>query len=506
LAAPTLDTDCGRIRGAEEDGVQVFRGVPFARAPAGELRFRPPEPPTPWRGDRDATRFGPAPPQRSDPVVEMLGLAAPGATSEDCLHLNAWTPATRSGRRPVLVWIHGGGFASGTGGVPLYDGRRLATRGDAVVVTLNYRVGALGFLHLEGLDAFAGAANLGLRDQIAALRFVRAHAERLGGDPSRVTVFGESAGAGSIVALLAVPEARGLFQRAIVQSAAPTGMISAEAAAERTARFLGVLGLSPARAGRLRELPVETLLDAQQRLAVSGPWKMDMPFVPVVDGALLPEWPVEAVARGAARDVDLVVGTTTCEMQLFGLVDEPAALTRSEVLRRLVLELPGPGDAARVLEAFRAIRPGASEAELLYAIQSEVRLRYHSIRLAEAQALHRSRSYMYRFTWRSPFDGGKLGSCHALDLPFTFGTLDSPGMAAFAGSGPVVERIAGDWMDAWLAFARSGDPSHARIGAWPAYSAARRATMALGERCGVELAPLEAERAALDGVDWKALP
>jgi len=505
---PIVETAAGRVRGRVEAGLAVFRGVPFARPPVGAHRFAPPAAPEPWAGVRDAFTFGAAPPQSTDPLLERLGLFPHVAQSEGCLTLNVWTPACDGARRPVLVWIHGGAFQNGAGSLPLYDARRLAARGDAVVVTLNYRVGALGFLHLAPFPGFDGASNLGLLDQIAALDFVRAHADRFGGDADNVTVFGESAGAGSLCALLAMPAARGRFRRAIVQSAAPNGMIDAATAAIRTEWFLGHLGADDA--GALRDASVEDLLAAQHELVLEGPWKMDMPFVPVVDGATLPRFPVEAIEGGASRDVDLVIGTTDDEMRLYAVFEPPDAISEAEALHRVARELPGAGDAVRVYAAFRELRAsrGAPHgpADVLWAIQSEARLRHHSRQIAEARAAQGRRSFVYRFGWRSPAEHGWLGACHALDLPFTFGNLDAPGMAAFAGGGPAAEALARDWMDAWIAFAHSGDPSHAAIGTWPAYDRERRATLHFGEQRALRFAPDAEERAVMDAVDWSAVP
>ena len=456
---PIVETAHGRVRGAREGGVAVFRGIPFAAPVGGPRRFAPPAAPAPWTGVRDARRFGSAPPQSSDALLERLGLFPASARGEDALTLNVWTPDCDAARRPVLVWIHGGGFQSGSGSLPLYDARRLAARGDVVVVTLDYRVGALGFLHLASVPGFEGASNLGLLDQIAALRFVRAHAARFGGDPDRVAVFGESAGAGSILALLAMPAARGLFGRAVVQSAAPNGVIDAETARERAARVAAKLGDAP---GRLREVPVGALLEIQRQLALEGPWKMDMPFVPVVDGAALPRPPVAAITAGAGADVELLIGTTDDEMRLYAYLVPPESISEAEALQRLALELPGAGDAAGVYEAFRALRreEGASHApaDLLWAIQTEVRLRHHSLEIARLRAARGERTFVYRFGWRSPDLGGRLGACHAIDLPFTFGNLDAPGMPAFAGGGGRAEALARDWMDSICAFRADGRP------------------------------------------------
>ena len=253
---PVVETASGRLRGVERDGVRAFLGIPYAAPPVGPLRFAAPVPPAAWAGERDAGAFGPAAPQQPDALVTRLGLFPEGPQAEDCLTLNVWTPAA-GGRRAVMVWLHGGAFVGGSAGVPLYDGARLAREGDVVVVTLNYRIGALGFLALG-----PGRTNLGLRDQVAALAWVRRHAAAFGGDPERVTVFGESAGAGSLCALLAMPRARGLFGRAIVQSGAPAGVLSVAEAGERAAKLLAKLGLGPDDGPRLAAVPLADLLDA----------------------------------------------------------------------------------------------------------------------------------------------------------------------------------------------------------------------------------------------------
>lgn len=506
---PELETRFGRVRGERVDGVRVFRGIPFAAPVGGRARFAAPAAPEAWRGVRPALRFGPAPPQRSDAMIEMLGLMGDVPVGEDCLSLNVFTRDADGGRRPVLVWIHGGAFVNGTGGTPLYDGRHLARRGDAVVVTLNYRVGALGFLHVPGL----GPDNRGLLDQLAALRWVAEHAESLGGDPGNVTVFGESAGAGSIACLLAMPEARRLVRRAIVQSAAPSGVIGRAEASRRAALFAAEVGLDPGAPERLADLALEELLDAQSRFALGGPYLFDMGFEPVVDGQVLPRSPLEAAARAETASIDLLIGTTSSEMQLFALAIDEAAFDEAALEKAVASELAltcedGDTRTREVIDVYRRIRgtrgQSATPADLLYAIQSDVRLRHPSIRLASAHAGHGSRTYMYEFTWRSPFEGGRLGSCHAVDLPFTFGTLDAPGMSTFAGAGPAARALAASWMDAILSFARSGDPSCPATGDWPAYDTGSRATMAVGERCALRLAPGDEERAFLDGLEWRS--
>ncbi len=506
---PRVETASGRLRGTREGGVCVFRSIPYAAPARGALRFAPTPAPS-WTGERDATRFGPIPPQTDDALSARLGLCAELPQSEDCLSLNVFTPAPDAGRRPVLVWLPGGAFIHGTGAAPPYRGERLAARGDVVVVTINYRVGALGFLHLggSGLDG-QPVSNPGLLDQLAALRWVREHAAELGGDADRITVFGESAGAGSLVALLAMPAARGLFRRAIVQSAAPEGWLRAEEAERRAHKLLGLLGLGDADPARLRDVPLDTLLDAQQRCAADGPYETGMLFAPVVDGTTLPERPLDRIAAGAASDVELMIGTTLDEMALYRL---QGGFPFTDELLPAVVGSQLPGDTAEgrpraevVIEGYRRLRGeqgrGTIAPELFEAIQTDLSLRMPSTALAERHARHQPETRVYLFDWPSPLMGG-LGACHALDIPFTFGTLDLPGMREFAGDGPAARVLAGHVMDAWCGFASHGDPSHPGIGSWPRYDRERRATMRLGEKCGVVDAPYEAERALFETLGW----
>jgi len=499
---PVVETAQGRLEGAHTDGVAAFLGIPYAEAPLGALRLRPPRPARGWRGTRDATRFGAAQPQREDPLVSSLGLLHGAHCDEDCLTLNVFTPACDAAARPVLVWLHGGAFIGGTACVPLYDGSRLAARGDVVVVTLNYRVGLLGF-------SFAPAAgdehvaNTGLWDQLAALRWVRDSIAAFGGDPARVTVFGESAGAGCILALAGMPAAEGLFAGAIVQSAAPRGMLTPAEAEARTGSVLAKLGAPGAGAQALRDAPLGALLEAQYACAAAGPHRTGMFYTPVPDGRGLVDEPADAFTRGFAAKLPLLIGTTRDEMRLYAL----GPLASEEIVSRIVapqltwLEEPARSEAVRELIAVhRAERTARGEpcapADLFFAIQTDLSLRYHSARIAELRAPSRN-TWMYQFSWTSPLRGGVHGACHALDLPFTFGTLDAPGMAEFAGGGAAAQGLSGAMMDAWCAFAHRGDPSCDALGSWPAYTAERRKTMELGARCGVLDAPQEAERSAL---------
>src|SRR5690348_10697779 len=300
-----VETRRGRVRGQAEAGLAVFRGLPYARPPVGPLRFAPPEPPPAWTGTRDATRFAPSASQNGALIGPVMSLGI-GRTAEDCLYLNVWTPAADRRRRPVMVWIHGGAFVLGSGSQMLYDGATLARRGDVVVVTINYRLGAFGFLRLceRFGQRLPATGNEGLLDQIAALEWVRDEIAAFGGDPGNVTLFGESAGAMSVATLLGTPRARGLFRRAILQSGAANFVRSAERADAVTASLLERLGISRTDAPRLRDVPAAALLEAQQQVLLGGgsDGRMALPFAPVVDGDLLAEHPLDAIRAGLSRD------------------------------------------------------------------------------------------------------------------------------------------------------------------------------------------------------------
>ncbi|HEV8627968.1 MAG TPA: carboxylesterase/lipase family protein, partial [Acidimicrobiia bacterium] len=472
---PIVELASGRVSGSAEGPLSVFRGIPFARPPVGPLRFGAPQPPEPWTGVREAKVFGPAPAQSAIDVEYVPGFSlweGIGATSEDSLTVNVWTPGL-TGRRPVLVWLPGGAFIKGAGSQDLYDGSTLARRGDVVVVTANYRLGVFGFL---GLDDERFAPNAGLLDQVAVLEWVADHAAAFGGDPGNVTLMGESAGAISVAALMTAPRAVGRFHRAVAQSGAGRRQPSAGKAAEVADRLLTRLGLDRARAGDLFHLPTERLVSAQ--VAVSVDVRRDdigAGFQPWVDGDVLTRQTLDGLAGGSAAGVPFLAGTTEHEMNLWRVL-QPALRSLDEAgLAAGVQQLVGEA-AGDLVAAYRAARPTAGPVELFQAIWTDREMRIPSLRATEAQA-GSAATYSYLFTWPSPAPG--IGSCHAIDLPFVFGTLDSKGADAFAGSGPAADALATRMQDAWLAFAHTGDPG------WPAYDPTTRATMLFGETCEV---------------------
>jgi para-nitrobenzyl esterase len=408
-----------------------------------------------------------------------------------------------------MVWIHGGAFTIGSGSQVIYDGAPLARRGDAVVVTINYRLGALGFLRLDDVagPGYDAAGNAAMLDQVAALRWVRDNIERFGGDPRCVTIFGESAGGMSVGTLLGMPAARGLFQRAVPQSGAALNALGVDGANGTARRILELLGLEPRTARALYDLPVEKLLGAQAELLLRAQAerpRAGMSFQPVVDGSALPEVAQRAVARGDARDVALLVGTTRDEWNLFGPMDPSLGSLDERGLIERVAAVVQRERAAALVETYRKARSERGEPaaprDVALAIETDRIFRLPAIRLLEAQQRHRPDAYAYLVTWESPAMGGALGACHAIELPFVFGTLDRPGMDGFAGSGAEAARLSGRMMDAWLAFARGGSPSAEDLPAWRPYDEQARTTMLLGPSCEAARDPRGAERAAWDGL------
>lgn len=485
---PLVRTTGGLVRGVAGGvaGTTAFRGIPYAAPPLGPLRLRPPQPAPAWEGERDGSRAGAVAPQRPGPLERTFG--GYGHLGEDCLTANVWSPAFDAagadgdggsevavvdGTRPVLVWIHGGAFTTGTGAIAWYDGSRLAARGDVVVVTFNYRLGALGFLHLGdiGGEAWAGSGNTGLLDQMAALRWVRANGASFGGDPDRITVFGESAGAMSIAALLGMPEASGLFRRAILQSGAGTFVQSRSTATALAADVLGELGIPHDDLSRLADVPLDDILDAQ---TAAGGRKggVGLAFLPVVDGATLPARPEAALAGGAASDVPVLVGTNRDEMRLFSAVAPDAfAAADDDAVVRHVAAIPDVGSEAApgIVAAYRRRWPDLSPTDLHVTIHTDHAFRRPAQRLAALQAEHAG-AWSYWFTWASPIFGGWLGSFHGLEIPFVFDNLAQPMVDLMTGGGDHLQPLADAMADAWLAFARDGDPG------WPRYDPAGRAT------------------------------
>lgn len=471
---PVVRTSSGTLRGRHEDGLLVFRGVPYAKPPVGPLRFAPPEPMPPWSGTRDALADGPIAPQGRSRLAHIMGdFERP--QGEDCLTLTLWTPAADSKKRPVVLWIHGGAYSSGAGSLPWYSGESFAKNGDMVAVSINYRLGALGFLYLPGLSD----GNLGLRDQVMALRWVRDHIAAFGGDPDNVTVVGQSAGAGSIAAHMTTPAARGLFRRAILQSA-PFGRIGRQADdAERIGRrLLEVLGLKSDQADQLRSMPVDRLLAAQGKI---GPLEKKFadaaaPFGPALDGRYLPKDIAAALKAGDGKDIDTMIGTTREEMAAFYCIDPDVQNASTEQVMG-VFERLFPGQARAYYDDIRRSRASGSGAAILGDLLSDHVFRLGSLRLAAWRADQDKPAHVFQFDWQSPTPG--FESCHCLEIPFMFDNFANwPDSPMLRGARPAeLDGLAKAMHDAWTAFARSGDPNHPGLPRWPAYRPEGRMTM-----------------------------
>lgn len=502
LAGPVIETTAGRVAGRRDAGVCGFRGIPYAAPPVGTARFAPPRPAEPWEGVRDATAYAAVPPQLqiSDGLLIPDSAHVLGASeSEDCLHLDVVTPDLEpAAPLPVMVYIHGGNFVEGAGSQAWTEPSALAARAGVVVVTINYRLGALGWLYLDELGGREHGArpNPGLEDQIAALRWVRDNIAAFGGDPGRVTLFGYSAGAWSIAALMAAGVAPELFGRALVMSGGVRCHSRAEASG-LSARIMAELGVAPADVERLWDLPAASFVAALAKV-----WDEEghpfPPIRPVADGELVPEDPLAAIAAGAARGVPTVVGSTLDEFKLVATADEEAAtLDRAGLAARFEPDL-GAAATARLIDAYAAHGPSDSPTDLYWAIESDRMFSVPGVRVAEAQSAVEPATFMYQVRWRA--GDPRLGACHSVDLALMFGTLDLPGMEVLTGNDADARELAAEIQFAWGAFAASGDPTHPGLPAWPRYDLERRATMIFDRSPEVVDGPLAAERAAWQGV------
>ncbi len=510
----------GRLQGVHRAGVWSFSGVPYASAPTGDRRWRPPVAPSPWTGVRECDAFGPIAPQMP-PIAGMSVMGEPEARDEDCLTLNIWTPATDTARRPVMVWIHGGGFTSGSGAGNLYRGGALVRDGDVVVVTCNYRLGALGWLAhpalAEGAEGepwigdggvggdggdgggWHGWGNWGLADQIAVLVWVRDNIAAFGGDPANVTVFGESAGGMSVSALLAAPAARGLFHRAAVQSGPPYthDVDAAVAAAERLAGKLDV----PLTRAALAAVPAEAFVTAAAELASSlriGDG-LPLPFLPAVDGGVLDTEPLAAVEAGSAAAVPLLAGTTRDEAAFFAVsVFQGRDLERGQLVEWVARGITGEDGtadrAAGLLDAYASARRARGEPvaprDLWTAVVTDTVFRLPTLRLADAHraaaaaaaAGSAAGTFTYLFTWETPAFGGLLGSCHALEIPFVFGTVAAPAIQLFTGGGDDAQELSAAMRAGWTSLARHGHPGTD----WPVWEPIARPTRVFGPWPGAD--------------------
>jgi para-nitrobenzyl esterase len=483
------------VRGESDAGVVIFRGIPYAAPPVGELRFRPPAAAAHWPGERDARDFLPACPQ----LVERDPTENNNSTmSEDCLSVNVWTPGIDGAKRPVMVFIHGGAFIEGSARNSWYDGAALARRGNVVVVTLQYRLGALGFLELKRLggDDIAASGNLGILDQIAALRWLRQNIAGFGGDPTNVTLFGESVGATSVAILMAIPQARGLFQKAILESnsGARVGH-DLRQAAEMSEAFMHAAGVSSI--AELRSMRWQDVLAAQGRYFSST--FGDSTFGPTWDGVVIAEPPMKTISSGHAANIPVLLGTNLDEVRYWTEIEDlPLQKKPRPVLHGQVAAFAGPR-ADDIIGEYVRSNPDYGEAVLQ--LETDVMWRIPAIRMAEALCEHQP-VYMYLFTYRSTALDAHYGSAHAMELPFVFGRIDTVDSIAFTGRAPYRRQLMDQVQSAWLQFVHQADPTITGKARWPRYDRVDRQTMELGAKRRVVSDPYADQRRVWDGIPF----
>ena len=492
---PVVRLKDGTVRGKAESGVLAFLGIPYAAPPFGVNRMQPPRPVRPWDGERDATGFGPTAPKPDYPPPFARLFPEVVIPGQECLNLNVWTPGTDAAGLPVLVWIHGGSFTNGSGSVGEYNGAAFARDG-VVCVTINYRLAAEGFLFLDD-----GIANLGLLDQLAALRWVQGNISAFGGDPARVTVAGESAGAMSVAALLSMPLADGLFAQAIAQSCAAALMLTRDEGRMVGGYLAEALGV-PADRDAIRAVPPDKLVQAASELVAELQTAPDparwgrlalslVPFAPTVDGSVLPVAPITAIAAGQGGGVPLLIGSNRDESRLFlvppgiiDLIDGPALQAAASAYGL------SPDDVA----VYRANRPDGSPGDILAAVVTDWFLRIPAIRVAEARAAAgTSNTWMYRFDYPAPQDNNRLGACHGAEIPFVFDTITRDDVRPRIGDAPS-QAVADQAHKVWVDFITHGDPG------WAAYDTVTRTTGLLTDTINATDDPAADERARWDKI------
>ena len=476
--------------------MNVFKGIPYGAPTGGKNRFMPPREPEPWSGVRDALDYGPSAAQ---------GGATSFSGSEDCLVLNVWTRGLGDGgKRPVMVWLHGGGFRSLSGSSPMYDGVNLCLRGDVVVVTLNHRLNVFGYLHLGDLagGAYEASGNAGMLDIVQALSWVRDNIAQFGGDSENVTIFGESGGGRKVSTVLAMPGAKGLFHRAIIQSGPGLHLQPRDKSTERAIALLHELGLKPSQVAQLHDLPAERLaaamsavegrLDSQSRQ--KGVFEQHG-FVPTVGVATLPGYAFDPVATEVSADVPIMIGSNKHEMAYFARTRDPEVHNRTltEEQLRARVEIMAGSAAGRVMEVYGKAYPDAHPGVRWILMVTDRTYRFDSITIAQRKSAQgRAPVYMYLFAWETPAGGGGMLAHHALEISFAFGNTTK--VPAMSGGGPEAAALADKMSDAWIAFARTGDPNTPKLPDWPVYAAPARATMVFNNTCKVQNDPGGAER------------
>jgi para-nitrobenzyl esterase len=489
--AAVVDTAGGKVRGVVSNGVHVYRGIPYGASTARANRFMPPRKAEPWTGVRDAFQNGHSSPQVPPaPGAIGWGLRGSAAQGEDCLVLNVFSTGVNDGRkRPVMMWIHGGGYTYGSGSSLGYDGANLSRTGDVVVVCINHRLAIAGHLYLGGGGAdFADSANVGMLDIVASLQWVRDNIAQFGGDPGNVTIFGQSGGGGKVSTLLAMPSAKGLFHKAIVESGSTLKQMTRDEAQKTTDRVAAQLGLKPTQVAEMQQVPIAKLLAAMGGGGAAGGGGTR--FGPVVDGHSLPRDPFDPDGPEVSADVPMIIGTTETEGSYFA-PPELLSLDESAVRARLTERLASDGN--RMYDLFRKTRPKATPSEIYFTI-SAFPINAH-IQAERKSAQRRAPAFLYQIRWRTPVEGGRRLSPHCIEIPFAM--QNHWQLPEMVGTGPELQPLADKVSGAWLAFARTGNPSHPRIPKWPAYNATERSTMHMNNEWRVMTDPDREERLAL---------
>ncbi|HVM99172.1 MAG TPA: carboxylesterase family protein [Caulobacteraceae bacterium] len=489
-----VETATGKVRGEIFRGVSIYRGIPYGASTSGANRFRPPQPPTPWAGVRETVRYGETAPQAEGGLSEGGYPGNRPAIGEDCLVLNVWTPAPDTARRPVMVWLHGGGFEAGSGSSMLYDGVNLCRRGDVVCVSINHRLGLFG--HCDVADRlgeeFAGSVNAGFLDIVAALRWVRENIDRFGGDPDNITIYGQSGGGRKVSIAMASKDAAGLFRRGIVQSGSHLRLLTSGAAHDLVDRLLKIVGLTDART--LQALPMEQLLKANRAVQRETGSR----FAPAIDGHVFEAHPWDPAAPVISAQVPMMVGTCRTELSnQLGNADESLfSLTEAELPQRLGRYLP-PTDAPELIEVFRRAEPTASPSALFFKITTARGYWLDSVIQTERKAAQGvAPVWSYRLMWRTPIEGGRRITPHSLDLPFMFDNVSKARRMVGEASSDT-EALANAMSEAWLAFARTGDPNCPAIPDWAPYDLERRPVMLFDVGPEVASDPHRDERLAM---------